>query len=238
MLLTQSSPGCTAPPEETKAGDDVYNYNYALLTDCFLFFNFLDAIKEGDGAWIMQQYKYIMLYCKADGSHSTKYALECLYQFFLVRGLLSQRDSERFAWNCSVNNSGKKGANIPLDEDTEHDNNATEQGIRNLGPNVTENAVERISYARSPTASILGNLDDSIKRQLLSGKHSHGSLERDLNELNKRAFEFKTFSEVEACSYKIFNGLQGDRLANLDVSSLHQWIKRHNKNITWGIRAR
>ena len=80
LLLTQSSPGCTAPPEETKAGDDVYNYNCALLTDCFLFFNFLNAIKEGGGAWIMRQYKYIMLYCKADGSHSTKYALECLYQ--------------------------------------------------------------------------------------------------------------------------------------------------------------
>ncbi|CAH3030532.1 unnamed protein product [Porites evermanni] len=49
-------------------------------SNCFLFFNFLNAIKEGGGAWIMRQYKYIMLYCKADGSHSTKYALECLYQ--------------------------------------------------------------------------------------------------------------------------------------------------------------
>lgn len=68
LLLTQSSPGCTAPPEETKAGDDVYNYNCALLTDCFLFSNFLYVIKEGDGARIMRQYKYIMLYCKADGS--------------------------------------------------------------------------------------------------------------------------------------------------------------------------
>lgn len=36
LLLTQSSPGCTAPPEETNAGDDVYNYNCAVLTDCFL----------------------------------------------------------------------------------------------------------------------------------------------------------------------------------------------------------
>lgn len=99
---------------------------------------------------------------------------------------------------------------------TEHDNNAIKQGIRNLGPNVTENAVQRISCARSPTASILGNLDDSIKRQLPSGKHSHGSLESDLNELTKRAFEFKIFN----------------------VSSLHQWIKNHKKNITSGIRAR
>ena len=64
-------------------------------------------------------------------------------------------------------------------------------------PNVTENAVQRISYTGSPTASILGNLVDNIKQQLPSGKHSHGSLERDLNELIIRAFEFKIFSEVE-----------------------------------------
>ena len=77
---------------------------------------------------------------------------------FLVRRLLSQRDSERFVWNRSVNNSGKKGANMALDEGTEHDNNTIKQGIGNLGPNVTENAVQRIYYARRPTASILGNI--------------------------------------------------------------------------------
>lgn len=37
MIKTQSSPECTAPQKETKAGDDVYNYNCALLADCFLF---------------------------------------------------------------------------------------------------------------------------------------------------------------------------------------------------------
>lgn len=181
--VTTSAPTGTTSPEESKPGDDVYNYNCALLTDCSLFFNFLDAIKEGDGARIMRQYKYIMLYCKADGSHSTKYALECLYQFFLVNALLSPRDSEQFVWNHSVNNNGKKGTNIPLDEDTEHSNNSIKQGIRNLGPNVTENAVQRLSYAESTMASILGNLDDSIKRLSRSGKHSTGGLEKDLHEL-------------------------------------------------------
>lgn len=141
MIMTQSSPECTAPQKETKAGDDVYNYNCALLADCFLFFNFLNAIKEGDGERIMQQYKYIMLYCKANGSHSTKYALECLTQFFFVFALLSQRDSKQFVWNRS-SNRGKKAANIPIDEDTEHESNAIKQGIRNIGPNVTENAVQ------------------------------------------------------------------------------------------------
>ena len=89
----------------------------------------------------MRQYKYMMLYCKVDGSHSTNYSLECLYQCFLMFTLLSQRDSEHFVRNRSVNNSGKKAANIPIDEGTKHDNNAINQGIRNIGPDVTENAV-------------------------------------------------------------------------------------------------
>lgn len=53
----------------------------------------------------------------------------------------------------------KKAANIPIDEDTEHESNAIKQGIRNIGPNVTKNAVQRIYFARRPTASILSNLN-------------------------------------------------------------------------------
>lgn len=207
------------------------------MTDSFLFFNFLDAIKEGDGARVMRQYKHIMLYCKADGSHSTKYALECLYEFFLIYVLLSSTDSERLTWNRTVNNTSKKGTDIPTDEDTEHRNNFIKQGIQNLGPNVTENAVSQLSYSGSPTTSTLRNLDETIKRMLWSGKHSAGSLERDLNELAKTAVEFDIFSEIEGRSYKQFNCFQRDRLENLNASSLYQWINKH-KNITWGVRVR
>lgn len=68
----------------------------------------------------MKQYKYIMLYCKADGVPSTKYSLECLYQF---------------SW-CMV-------------FDTKRSNNFVKQGIKNLGPNVTEKAVSRLAFAQS-----------------------------------------------------------------------------------------
>ena len=50
--VTTSTPMTTS--QDTKAGDDVFNYNCSLLTDCFLFFNFLDAIKEGDGVRVMR----------------------------------------------------------------------------------------------------------------------------------------------------------------------------------------
>jgi len=36
--------------DKQHSGDNVYNHNCALMIDVMLFFNFLDAIKEGDGA--------------------------------------------------------------------------------------------------------------------------------------------------------------------------------------------
>lgn len=144
--------------------------------------------------------------------------------FFQIFALLSPRDSERFIWNRFVNNSGKRGRNIPRDEDTEHSNNSIKQHTKNLGLNVTEKAVQRLSYSENSTSMTMGNLDDNIKRLLRSGKHSSASLEKDLHELVKGAIESKIFPT--------------DRLSNLDVSCLYKWINKHKKNILSGIRAR
>ena len=170
-----------------------------------------------------------MLYCKADGAHSTKYALECLYQSFLVYAMSSPRESERFTWNRSVNNTGKKGGNIPLDEGTEHSNNFTKQAIKNLGPNVTQKAVLRLSQAESSTRSILLNLDASIKLMTKSGQHSQGSPASDLDNLVKRAAQFNIFTELEGRTYKHFYEFKRDRLENLNGSLLYQWINKHKK---------
>ena len=53
----------------------MYNYNCALLADGLFFVNFLEAIKVGDGLKLMRQYKYMLLYCRADGQGSNKYAV-------------------------------------------------------------------------------------------------------------------------------------------------------------------
>ena len=46
--LTTAMPSPSSDKQHN--GDDLYNYNCALMIDAMLFFNFLDAIKEGDGA--------------------------------------------------------------------------------------------------------------------------------------------------------------------------------------------
>ena len=93
--------------------DDIYIYNCALLEDGLFFMIFVDAIEEGDGARAVRQNKFLLLFCKADGQHSIKFALECLYQAFLTESLLSPQESGRFTWNRCVSTSGgvgKKGS--------------------------------------------------------------------------------------------------------------------------------
>ena len=50
--------------------------------------------------------------------------------------LLYHRDSEQAGWNQTATNN-------PFNEDTWHRNNCIKQAIKSLGPNVTENAVQR-----------------------------------------------------------------------------------------------
>jgi hypothetical protein len=183
----------------------------------------------------------MMLYCKADGEHSTKYALECLYQFFLINALLSPRDSERFIWNRSINNAGGTGRNIALDLDTEHSNNYLKQAIKNLGPNLTEKSVTRICRAEKGTRSILQSLDENLHLISNSGKHSTVSLERDLSELVKRLVQVKAFhfqERNEEDHYTCFSNFKRDPFQDLDVSDVYKWINVHKKNVDIGIKAR
>ena len=84
----QGSEQSTAEPCN-KPTDDVYSYSCALLADGLFFINFLDAVKEGDDVRLMRHYKYSLLYCRADASAINKYALECLYQSFLVQSVVN-----------------------------------------------------------------------------------------------------------------------------------------------------
>lgn len=226
------------PVNATKPTDDVYNYNCALLVEAMLFLNFLDAVKEGDGKRLMRQYKYLMLYCKADKSHSTKYALECLYQMFLVNSLLSPRDAHRYIWNRSVNNRGGLGNNIPLDLEVEHSNNFVKQAVKNLGPNVTQKSVSRICKAEKSIRAITDNLKTSIAIRYKSRRHTHRNTDKDMATVVDGLVKGKAFQKQEGRCYTHFKGFEKSPLYNLDKSNLFKWINNHVENIHSGIKAR
>ena len=195
--ISDATKESATPP--TKVADDMFNYNAALLSEGLFFLNFLDAVSEGDGMRIFRQYKYLMLLCKADDPHSVKYALESLYQLFLVDGL-SEKEAEIFIWNRTVNNHGGLGRNIPHDLEVEHSNNYTKQGFGNLGVNLTEKAVTRICPAEKPVRGLIGKVDRSLQRFIRSGKHVQRSPVVDIDELIKKLMENDVFSYQEGRS--------------------------------------
>ena len=52
--------------------DNVFNYSKNALAMSYLFKDFLDARKHGDGQRVIRLYKFLLLYFKVDGR--TKYA--------------------------------------------------------------------------------------------------------------------------------------------------------------------
>ena len=242
-VVVHEEPGCDYANDRESAqdkedSDDVYNYNCALVSEGLLFMNFLDAIAEGDGERILRQYRYLMLLFKSDAPHSNKYALECLYQLLLVKGVLSKRDSHRFIWNRSVNNKGGLGMNIPLDLAVEHSNNFLKQAINHLGVNLTENAVTRISKAEAPTRGVMDNIDRDLKRIRRSGKHKKKSSVTDMDVLVRKLTEEDVFRRMPGRSYKHFKNFERSPISWLNMSKIYAWINKHKDNMSIGTRGR
>ena len=239
-LFSSPTSSMTAISETSKEmhTDDMFNYNCALLADGLFFLNSLDATSEGDGARIIRQYKYMLLYCKADNQHSAKYALECLYQLFLVYALLSPRDSERFTWNRTAYNGGGRGKNVALDLDVQHSNNYIKQAVKNMGPNLTEKAVSRVCHAEYGARNIIKCVDESLERIAGSGKHGCVSTERDLKELLKRAVQVNAFEKDISRRYTHYLGFERNPFKNLDSSTIYSWISQHKRNVHIGNKAR
>ena len=133
--------------------------------------------------------------------------------------LLSPRDCERFVWNRSVNNKGSRGKNILLDLEVEHSNLFNKAAIRNLGANVTEKAVQRISFSEGGTANITAGVEESLNRLIGSGRHTSSSTDRDLGELIKRAVLTKVFTEVPNRQYQHFQEFGHVCIVQLDKST-------------------
>ena len=211
----------TSTPTSTD-GDDVFNYNTALLAEGLFFLNFLDSTSEGDGERTLRQHKYLMLLCRADGAHSTKYALESLYQLLLVNGYLSESEAEVFTWNRTVNNRGGAGKNIPFDLEVEHSNNYIKQGINHLAVNLTENAVSRVARAEKPVREIIFKVDKSIQYACRSGFHVERFPKTDFDAIIKELVDMNVFEQKEGRHYRHFRNFLRDPLKNLNMSQLYQ----------------
>ena len=199
--------------------------------------NFLDSTSEGDGERSIRCWKFFLLHFKKEKS-TTKYALEALYLLLQVYSLLPPAEAHSLTWNRTVNNKGGPGRNVAIDLDLEHDNNDLKQPIKNLGPNVTVDAVRRISNGQQKSKQMLSSMDREILVKQRSGKHVSADYSKDLRAIVNSLMEESVFCHTPGRHYKNFSNFVRDPLSRLDTSNLYQWINRHKKNIDLGGKAR
>ena len=146
-------------PEMTPAeSDNVYEYSLQLLRLGCFYFEYADAIKEGDGGRVFRCWKYMIPIFSA--SHNTNYACEAANMVLQHTYTLPPRLASQLLWSRFVNTHGRPGKNIPVDLHMEHLNKIAKDAIHFLGSNKTEKAIQRVGRAIGTLSPVLDNFDN------------------------------------------------------------------------------
>ena len=158
--------------------DKVLLYNKHLLSLGLFYFEYCDAIREGDGIRVLRCWRYLLPMFISSGR--TNYAIESFQLIMQHDYYLSEREAAELLWSRFINVHGKPGCNIPNDLHLEHLNRLCKTAIKGLGANKTESCITRVGKALGTIAPILENFDTINKVAKLSGKHHAASSEKDL----------------------------------------------------------
>ena len=154
--------------------DGVFNYASAVLNDGMLLLEFCDAIKEGDGKWILRCWKAMLIYFQ-HARHSN-YAKEAILLLAAVNATATPRVAAQITWSRVVNTRGGPGNNIPVDLHNEHLNHALKTAVSCMGANVATNTILQCGKGLMQTVD---NFDAENELHPVSTRHTHSSLAKD-----------------------------------------------------------
>ncbi len=216
---------------KSNKSDDIYNHQIALLEYGLLVKNFLDSISNGDGERFFRCWKFALLYMKADGRRSSKYALESMYLICQRYYLLSEQAAHRRVWNRFAKNKNGCGGNIPLDLALEHFNRILKNVIKMLGPNVAnKKAVDRYCKALVTSKALIDQWDATTMFLCRSGKHSGSKDSSDLQKIVRELMDCRALRRTPGRKYK-HRCIKNSLITDLDISGLYKWISEHIKKV-------
>lgn len=139
----------TAPTNENEEScpddqDLVRNYSLCLLKYFFLFNDFKDAVKEGNGERLATLHK--QLHFKALSGFNA-YAIEMLISIVQNEAFLSEAEAHQCMWASTVNWKGGASKNIEIDLLQKNMNKDIKKSIKGMGANKTDKAIENASCA-------------------------------------------------------------------------------------------
>lgn len=221
--LDSSTSSVTEPTSLTVSVDYKKEHTEARLSFGFLLLNFLDAVKEGDGERLMRLYKVALLIFKTYG-HS-QYAYSTLLLTVQTNATLSPRLAHSLTWNRFWNGRGGKGRNIPLDLHLEHLNNFLKTFLKNKGPNLTEDAADRVSRSVGVLKTVMDTTDKELQVYRPSGIHNPADMERDILTLLDVFNRAELFQHQPGRHFSAFPDFERNIISKLNFKDLWQWMR-------------
>ena len=207
--------------------DGVYNYARVFCHYAAMLMEFRDAWGEGDGERVLRCWKLLMPHFKL--ANHTKYALEALRLQMQVSATLSPNLAHQVMWNRFVNVKGGLGNNIPCDLHNEHVNKALKHIIINMGPNLTEKALQRAARSVSALTSITEHFDAESGVPRRSTAHSTKPDIDDVKKVIATVQKHKLLTALGNRDHRSFPEMALDPLSGWDVNDTNLWITKKKK---------
>lgn len=165
-----------------------------------------------------------MLHFKASGS--TKYALEALRLQIQLK-ISSPNLAHQITWHRFVNTHGGLGRNIPCDLYNEHINKLVKIIIQNMGPNLTEQSLQRAVRCVSPLHAICKNFDAATNVPATTSAHSTKSDTTDIGKVVSVVLQWSLLTkQATPREHFCFPSISLNPLCKLDRKQVKSWINK------------
>ena len=201
--------------------DQVHKYAREVMSLGLFYFEFVDAVREGDGLRVLRCYKYFLPLFKSSQRHN--YSIEVLtmlYQYFCA---LSPRLANELIWNRFINTHGLKGRNISCDLHIEHLNRILKEAINTKGPNKTAVSFSRIGKALGTLEPLLKSFDQDNRVSTPSTRHTTLSCKADMD-LILRELKKNLIFDVDDRRSRSFSKISNSLLFKTSRENLQDWM--------------
>ncbi len=197
-------------------------YARNLLSLGLFYFEYSDAIREGDGERVLRCWHYMLPMFISSGRKN--YAIEAFNLLLQHDFSLPPRQAAELIWGRFVNTSGLPGRNISNDLHMEHLNRVIKTSIQNLGSSKTEAAITRLGKVLRILNPVLQNFDQDTGVSSISGKHKKPKEDKDINIILKNLSS--SFNIIPHRTYSSFPNPR-DPLHAINLQDLLTWIIDH-----------
>ena len=166
----ESEFGDPSQPQSASINCSKLDYSKEVISLGLLYFNFKDAVREGDGDRVLQMWKYFLLLFRATGR--TNYATEALTLLLQCNVFLPPNLVEQIKWSRFINVHGQLGRNISCDLHMEHLNRVVRSSIEVMGANKSGKAIVRAGKCVGKFVKVLSAFHKQADIQERSGDHS------------------------------------------------------------------